>query len=461
VSILGHFSRRIAKSLGAGALVLAPTVLGATSARGEGDAAVDPRDRSGDFVVYEPRPVVPREVRACSFRHELCVHAPVAYSDDALAWLDALDRGWDGTTGALALPSPDPSVETGVLDVYVVSSVPYFARAELDRRDVASTFDRANAFGVVGTAPRRGCALDRAAALLIARAISFRVAPSTDVGSSLAEAAAVANILSPCAAAAERANELAYFQLHPEVGLANDLGPPSEIIPPRALDPSGDTPGERYAKGSALFYDWLDDAFGGSAGAIVPAVWALHATRTPTGAARWNNEPDTFDVLRTTFEGALTTGSTIDDLWLDFAVARAFIPGFPVRVEWSIDWPVEPRALLSGLGLSPTGSAYVSIDCERRPPKSRLRFEAHWEEHARILWTLVRVDAGGRELSRIGVPAPIRGTDAQTTLVDLDGVARVLIVGSNAGDHLGLAPPLDPDDYRREPHGWLVSVVGE
>jgi hypothetical protein len=388
------------------------------------------------------------------------VHAPAASSDDALAWLDSLDRGWDGTTGALALPPPDPSVETGALDVYVASAVPYFSGALLDRRDVASTFDRASSFGIVGTAPRRGCALDRSAAFLIARAISFRLAPSTDAGSALAEAAALANLLAPCSAA--RADELAYFQLHPEVGLANDLGAPSEIIPSREPDRArGDTPGERYAKGSALFYDWLDDAFGGSAGAIVPAVWALHPTLTPAGAARWNDEPDTLDVLRTTFEGALTTGSTIDDLWLGFAVARAFVPGFPVRVEWSIDWPTEPRALLSGLGLSPTGSAYISIDCQRRPPKSRLRFEAHWEEHARILWTLVRVDAGGREMSRVGVPAPTRGTDAQTTLVDLDGVARVLIVGSNAGDHLGLAPPLDPDDYRREPHGWLVSVAGE
>jgi hypothetical protein len=44
------------------------------------------------------------------------------------------------------------------------------------------------------------------------------------------------------------------------------------------------------------------------------------------------------------------------------------------------------------------------------------------------------------------------------TLFDLDGVARVLVVGSSAGDpHY----PFDPDDRVWEPHGWIVSLASE
>jgi len=247
------------------------------------------------------------------------------------------------------------------------------------------------------------------------------------------------------------------FQAHPELGLADTFGPPNESVPPRPARLRM-TPGELYASGASLFYDWVDDSFGGSPGSIVRAMWALSPTLTPTDAARWNNEPDGFEVLRMSFKNALTTGSTVDDLWLDFAVARAFVRDDPARVEWSIGWPASPRALTSATGIAPTGAAYVSVDCKGRPTGARLRFEARWEEHARMLWTLVRVDGAGREISRVGVPGPDRGTEAQTTLVDLDGVARVLVVGTNAGDPLY---PFDPDDYSWEPHGWVVSLASE
>ena len=75
-----------------------------------------------------------------------------------------------------------------------------------------------------------------------------------------------------------------------------------------------------------------------------------------------------------------------------------------------------------------------------------------------MLWTLVRVDGRGLEMSRVNVPEMDRGTEAQMSLVDLDGVARVLVVASNAGDPLY---PFDPDDYIWEPHGWVVSLASE
>jgi hypothetical protein len=190
----------------------------------------------------------------------------------------------------------------------------------------------------------------------------------------------------------------------------------------------------------------------------VRAIWAESATITPPGASRWNDEPDGYDVLRESFKNALTAGSTLDDLFRDFAVARAFVRGDPAHVDWSVPWPLTPRRLMSAVGVAPTGAAYVSIDCAMRPPGARLRFEAEWEELARLDWSLIRVDGAGREMSRVLVPGRERGTSAQATLVDLDGVARVLAVASSAGDP---RIPFDPDDYRLEAHGWVVSLASE
>ena len=429
-----------------------------------------PNARTGDFIDYEPRPILPRELRACSFRHPLCVHeaggrtAPSATQgregQAALAWLDAADRAWDAATGALGLPSPDPSPTTRALDLYIVDArEPTFTRTLLDRRDVFGGFDRASAFALVGPGAR-GCALDAAAGRVIAHAILFRVAPASDAGSAIAESAAIAGLIAPCTGAQDA--EVSFFQAHPEVGLPDRLAPPGETFPTPALASARDgqrqTPGEAYAAGASLFYDWLDQSFGGYPGATVQALWALRPTLTPFPAERWHTEPDGFDVLRTSFKHALTTGSTVDDLWLDFAVARAFVPALPVRQEWAIEWPATPRTLLSGAGIAPTGAAYVAIDLAGRPRGARLRFEAHWEEHARMRWALVRVDANGHELSRVAVSGPDRGTDAQTTLVDLDGVARVLVVASSAGDPL---VTFDPADYLWESHGWAISLAGE
>ena len=63
--------------------------------------------------------------------------------------------------------------------------------------------------------------------------------------------------------------------------------------------------------------------------------------------------------------------------------------------------------------------------------RARLRFEARWEEHARFLWSLVRVDAEGHEISRVGVPAQDRGTDAAL------GAGSGLLVGGPVGAVVG------------------------
>jgi hypothetical protein len=466
VSILGHFQQRvIACRRGlAGTLAACIAMIGGASfaKAGEPSQARPALARSGSLIDYEPRPILPRELRACSFRHPLCVHGAGLGGTtrdrhvEVLALLDAADRAWDVATGALLLPPPETDVSSsGALDLYLVDGEPYASRTRLDLRDPRAGFDRSSAFALVGRGVAPGCALDATAARVVARAILFGVAPATDEGSALAESTSMGRLMVPCATRPTEATRL--FQSHPELGLADTLARPDESIEPPAPR-LVTTPSEQYASGASLFYDWVDDSFGGYPSAVVRAIWAMSPTVTPPGAARWNDEPDGFEVLRTSFKGALTTGSTVDDLWLDFAVARAFVPEYPVRTEWSVEWPKAPRTLGSGPGVAPTGAAYVSIDCANRPTGARLRFEARWEEHARMLWTLVRVDGRGLEMSRVNVPEMDRGTEAQMSLVDLDGVARVLVVASNAGDPLY---PFDPDDYIWEPHGWVVSLASE
>ncbi len=411
-----------------------------------------------------PRPRLSRELRACSLRLPLCVHAAAGprATVEASALLDATERAWGVATGALDLPPPDPSATTGSIDVYLVDGEPYATRTLFDRRDDVSgpgSYDRGSAFALVGRGVAGGCALDTAAARVVARAILFRVAPATAEPNALAESTSMANLMAPCSAP-QRGAELATFQAHPELGLTGTFALPDDTF---GTDDRGtlETPtpqAEAFARGGAWFYDWVDDRYGGYPGAIVRALWAETPTFTAPGAARWNDEPDGFDVLRTSFKGALTTGSTVDDLWLELAVARAFVPGYPVRADWSVDWPEHPRALLSASGVTPTGSAYVWVDCARRPPHARLRVEARWEEHAHFLWTLVRVDATGAVMSLVDVQGRQRGTEAQGSLVELDGVARVAIVGTNAGDP---QVPVDPDDSPPEPHGWLLTIAAE
>lgn len=398
----------------------------------------------------------------CSFRHPLCVHAARGENSEAqLGALAAAERAWDLATGPLALPAPDPSPATRVYDLYLVDAVPGDATTVMDERDVRSSFDRASAFSQVAR-HLTGCARDEAIAREIARAILHRVKPSTDPGTALAQSSYWAQLMVPCAAG--RFTDVADFQARPDRALA-DVRP--------ELDPAA---GTAHARGASLFYGWLDDTFGARPGGIVRALWALSPTvssaRGPAG--RWTNQPSSFDVIRATFKGALSTGSTIDDVFASFAAARASAGAFAqdgllgetramgrpaeVRAEWDIPWPAAPRTLAPREGLAPTGSTYVVVRRAGAPAGARLRVEAVWEERARMRWMVLKRDAAGREIARIPIASPDRGTRAQGTIVDLDRADSLVVVGVNVGD---FAAPFDPNDEIWEPHGYLLTLAAE
>lgn len=485
-----------------GGLVAAEPLARAGATPGEDDPrprAIDPGVASGPYITYATRPRLEPDLGACSSRVPVCVHASSARDGAAAtATLDAFERAWQTLTGALAIPAPDVDPTTLAYDVFLVAPREPRAAARgrgaaapapgepalhepggelattwLEARDVRSRVDRARGFTTVDRRVRAGCVLDELAATMIARASLLRTAPATEEGTARAQSTYLAQLASPCAVGLA-VDTTSAFQSRAtrafadaRAGEAAAAAGGAEVHAPAALS-------ALFSAGAAAFWARLDWAFGRRPGGVVSASWALHPTMTPLAATRWINEPDTFDVLRTTFKGALSTNGTVHDLWLDFGVARAFLgsadDGFHlpelrtlgdaarVPLDWDIPWPTAPRRLAAREPVHPTGASYLVIRRAGARPGARLRVEIAWEEHALFRWAFVKLDAGGRELGRVVIPTTERATEAQMTLVDLDGVDRVLLVGVNVGDP---AYAFDPDDEVWEPHGWLVTVAEE
>ncbi len=357
----------------------------------------------------------------------------------------SLDRAWEVLTGALDYPAPDPDPMTGVYDLYLLDR-PGLAQTFVSQRTFPSRNDRASAFSLVD-GKLSGCMRDLEIARQLARAIGMRLAPSADEGSAKAEAGYLARLAVPCAMALVDGIDI--FQKTSE----------------RPLVDGGN--------GSALFYWWLDDAFGRIPGGMIGAMWEEALTRTDAGADRWAGEPDGFDVLRKTFKGALMTGSTIDDLLVEFSVARALMgpladdahllesqtlgAAAAVTYDWDIAWPSSPRKLASPRPVGPGGASYLRIDRAGAAPSSRLRIELEWENHARMKWIAVRLDASGHEKSRIPIGIHDRTTEGNLPLTELDNTAAVLLVGMNGGDWI----PFDPEDKEWPAHGWTATLAQE
>jgi hypothetical protein len=368
--------------------------------------------------------------------------APRTPAATAAYALVAAERIWAALTQTLALPAPEgPWGERW--RVYLADGIDGGGRAAFVDRDALGAFDRGSSFGLVDRRLTPGCALDLALARAVARGSLWRAAPATDEGSAVAEAETLAHLTTPCSPDAADASDLATFQANPERAL----------VDPR--DPAFD-------RGAALFFGWIDARFGSQPGALLEGLWALAPTRTSDAAwrdARWAGAPDAFDVLRASLAGALWRGSTLDDVFVRFAVDRATaLSAPPIAPSWVVPWPASARRLASGAPLAPTGSSYVVIDRAGAPAGSRLRIEAEWEEYARMRWTAVKLDASGHALAEIAIRTIDRVPRASMTIDGLDGAARVLVVATNVG---GTERAFDPDQGEWEPHGWLLTVAAE
>ncbi len=438
------------------AVVLLAVILSASPAAAEGDddepgaadaGAGDVHANPGKPIERGAvRPFAP--VRACSLTLPLCVRTTLEHAGPAaLGALASAERAHRALRGGLRLKGPEPSLDTGAFDLYLVpAETP--SVTHIEERDPTAAFDRARGFSVVDAQIPPGCGRDLAIARAIAGGARLGVAPATDPTTMLAQIEHIARLGVPCAAVTGDA--AATFQAHPSRALSDAWV---------GLDPSV---GRLNGRGAWIFWEWLDRAHGIAPGAIVRALWALSPTTTPPGAPRWFNRPDTFDVLRASFAGFLPGAhTTVDDLYLDFAVARTFTDaeGGAAAPDWDVPWPTRPVALAPREPLRPTGSMHVVVRTKDAPPGARLRVALMWEEHAKMRASLVRVDEHGKEIGRLQIAVAHRKvTDAATTLVDLAGAREVRVVVVNAGDPVF---GFDPDDDVHEPHGLVVHLSTE
>lgn len=447
-----------------------------SGAAAEDDAGLSanvPEDApTGRMVRFGPAmPVLPR--RACSFGTKVCVSGEVGDEARILAALKSAERALAVLGGPLRLAAPDGDPIDGRFHI-VLGEAPGETEIALGERDPRSSLDRASGFAEVSRRLAPGCAQDVAIARALVRGIFLRTSPGLDEGSAQAEAQAIVELVDPCAAPRAGAS-FASFQEHPERALVSrTLEGEGGRFETRHEPPAGDrdtTTPATQAIGSALFYRWLDRGFSTEPGAVLRGIVALRGAKTAPEALRFVNEPDTFDVLARSFKDKLFAGATLDDLIVDFAVSRArfgeadaggaaaALGDVPkVRVDWDVPWPKAARRLAPAYPVEPTGASYVVVRTDGAPKGARLRLEATWEDHARMRVAFARVDAAGRELSRARVMAAPTAREAQMTVADLDGAAKVVIVTVNLGDP---SFHFDPDDVVHEPHGYTLTVLAE
>ncbi|MDC0679779.1 hypothetical protein [Sorangium atrum] len=396
--------------------------------------------------------------RACSFTLPVCVHAPAdvpgAALLESLTHLEAAMRAYD----ALGLPRPLPDGAWGggpSYDLYLERGPRRGPmRVGYDPRALGERFDAASAFAIIAAPEGGGCASASDAAYALAHAIAMRLDAGAEQGAIAMTASYLAAIAAPCAA--EELAAVDAFQRAPERALTGAaLG---------ALD------------GGLLFPWYLDDAYGtGAPAQIATSLLAIAAQATPAGAARFDAEPDTFDALRASLR---SRGEDLDDLLLEFAVARAFLGSRSdgahlsdaerfgdfgrVRFEWSLPYATLPRRVAPLRPIEPTGATYLWLDLSAENAAARpdlktaeITFVADWELPALFRWAIVKVDKQGAEAGRVDVAGVFGSSRAQRTVVGLDGLSGLLIVGVNAGSMIR-SLPFDPDDAPFMPHAYTV-----
>ncbi len=391
---------------------------------------------------------------ACSFRRPVCLHRASAVPEGVAAVaLTALESAYERLVLALRLPAPERDRGRGGtdgLDLYLFPPEPT-TRGEvelaLDPLDPWG-FDRAS--GGCRAVATTAADLARTATLCVGEAIAARLDPAATP--SLRRAYALHLWLATGAPTGADLAAIEDAQVEPERAVASrDRGPGTA--------------------GAALLLEHLDATRAGSGpGALATGLLAAAASDTKPEALTWHDEPDVFDVLRHSL-GA--SPAEMARLLGGFAVARGFLGSrddrthFPrlaslgdagrIRFDRSLLLSTLPRRIATTRPIEPTGSVYVWIELDEVLAHHRLGFEAEWEPPATFQWSLVRVGADGRELSRVSAPYQERATKAVQRLDDLAGAAAVVIVGTNLGG--GPGRPHDPDLSPLVPSGCTVYVT--
>lgn len=410
--------------------------------------------------------------RACSFSVPVCVHttpttpawaarSTLRAAEAALAGYRALGlpmpladgaRGgtpaWDVYLGApdVYTAAPTADVYTPAADVYAGAGVT-LPDPETEPRPL----DEAAAFTRLPEPATWGCDLDFEVARRAAEAILFRLDAGAERGMVAAASSYLASIVAPCAAVETPAVDA--FQAEPH----------RAITDPR--------PGP--AQGALLFPMYLEENGGsGDPGRLITSLFAIASQRSDPASPTWQNEPDTFDALRSSLR--FRRGS-LDDLLLAFAVDRAFVGdrsdgqhldatdlyGKAGRVffEWSVPYASLPRRLAPARPLEPTGATYLWLDLAAAPKDAEITFVADWELPAVLRWSIVKVDKTGAEAGRIDAAGVFGATHVERTVVLREELAGLIVVGAFTGS-LDRSLPFDPDVAPFMPHSYEVTIYG-
>ena len=391
------------------------------------------------------------EPPGCSFRAPVCVHrGPGVSAEAGRRAVMAMESAYARLVGVLGLPGPAADAGRGgsdALDLYLraggSADVSVGVEPNADGR-----FDRAAGFCLLGRADR--ALLERAATLCFGEAIALALDP------------------------AETPHLRRAYAEHLWLRTGTPTSVDAEVIddvqanPERALATRGRT---RQSEGAAILFEYLDAARGaGHPGALATSLFSAAVGKTEPSAWLWDDSPDLFDVLRHSLEEKPRAEAA---LFLDLAVTRAFLGnrddgthlpelqwlgafGRP-RFDWSFPLSSLPRRV-AVTPVEPTGAVYLWLGIDADPKGVELGFRAEWEGPVTFQWSLVRVAADGQELGRLNAPFVERGTEVQQNLVELDGAAGVLIVGTNLGD-VDMGHRFDPDFAPFEPHACTVYVT--
>ena len=393
---------------------------------------------------------------ACSFRAPVCVHPTPGVSDETtLLVLDTLERVWEKLVRALELPAPLPDRGRGgsdALDLYLTPSERTalgYERVQVNAEERRfGGFDSAPGFCVA--AADSGVLAERAATLCVGEAIALRLDPGETPHTRRAFA-----------------TELWWLTGAPTT-LDFEAVDAVQRAPWRALS---ERELSARSEGSALVFDFLEGSLGvGSPGALSTALISASAQVTSADSIVWQNEPDSFDVLRHTLdESEQRMADTLGDL----SVARAFGGDrddgqHALALDWagaygspSFDWVLQFSKLPKRVRLTPvepTGAAYVWLDLEGDQAGKTLGFQAEWEPPAEFRFELVKLDADGNEMGRIDVPFQERQRSVEARIVELAGARAVLVVGTHL-ERVDDEHPFDPDVAPFEPHSALVYLV--
>jgi hypothetical protein len=446
--VLALFVTVLSPELPAQAVPRPGVLLGGGDAPAKVDPTLDPLLPTGARMQEQPRPPKPA-LSYCGLREPVCVHAANGVSSElAQRYLDALEDARARFVGALGLPPPlnDAWGPTPGLDLYLLPDAPSAFVVVADARWLAT--DRTSGHCRARPVPDE---LRRQASLCVAEAILLGL----DAAETPHLRRAIAAYLWNATGGTSNADWLAIddWQSNPQLALAG-----REVAPDSA--------------GAALFLRYLDRRLGANRlGNLPAALVQMSRTDTPAGHSQWNNEPDSIDVLRRAFADS---PESFEDFLLNFAVARAFLGSRDnghndpillwlgdagrVRFDWNIKASSLPRNLAPRRAIEPFGSTYLWLELDRVTPGATLAFQANWEAPAVFRWTLVAVDALGNALKRYDLPYVQQATSAERTLVDHEGAAAYLIVGTSVAG-VDLAHPFDPDHEPFEPHGYTVYLT--